>query len=64
MAKNHVDLPNWSSHASEERRIMRGMRSSSTRCVFRAKTNKKWTRGHVMRPSSTGCVLKFLYIYI
>ncbi|MFS7921818.1 hypothetical protein Hanom_Chr03g00241401 [Helianthus anomalus] len=23
-----------------------------------AKPNKKWTRGHGMRPSSTGCVLQ------
>ncbi|MFS8016353.1 hypothetical protein Hanom_Chr15g01367601 [Helianthus anomalus] len=42
--------------ASLERRIMRGMRPSSTGCVLRVKPNKKWTRGHGMRPSSTECV--------
>ncbi|MFS8002383.1 hypothetical protein Hanom_Chr13g01201451 [Helianthus anomalus] len=39
---------------------MRGMRLSSTGCVFEAKPNKKWTRGHGMRPwseaSCSGCV--------
>ncbi|MFS7929859.1 hypothetical protein Hanom_Chr04g00337351 [Helianthus anomalus] len=58
MARNIVDLRKWPSHASLERRIMRGMRPSSTGCVFRGKPNKRWRRGYGMRPSSTRCVLQ------
>ncbi|MFS8016703.1 hypothetical protein Hanom_Chr15g01371661 [Helianthus anomalus] len=32
--------------------------ASRAGCVFRAKSNKKWTRGHGMRPSSMGYVLE------
>ncbi|MFS7949214.1 hypothetical protein Hanom_Chr06g00568941 [Helianthus anomalus] len=39
---------------------MCGMCHSSTGCVLRAKPNKKWARGHGLRPSSTGCALLFL----
>ncbi|MFS7954909.1 hypothetical protein Hanom_Chr07g00636191 [Helianthus anomalus] len=32
--------------------------ASCVGCVLRAKPNRKWTRGHEMRSSSTGCVLQ------
>ncbi|MFS7992720.1 hypothetical protein Hanom_Chr12g01085611 [Helianthus anomalus] len=44
--------------ASLERHIICGMRPASTGYVLRAKPNKKGTRGHGMRPSSTRCVLQ------